>query len=61
MSKQFNGQILFKINQSKLEKIIEEKQIEDKLDLMCKLINDHCKKYIAPNNDEKVITTWQWV
>jgi hypothetical protein len=55
INKLFNGQIIFKIKQSVLEQPLEEK-----LDLMCNLIETHCEKYTAPHAKEKVKVSWQW-
>ena len=61
INKQFNGQIVFKINEQTLQKPIDDNQLEEKLDLLCILVNKHCEQYIAPNAKESVNASWQWV
>jgi hypothetical protein len=61
INKQFNGQIVFKINEKTLQKPIDDKQLAEKLNLLCTLVNKHCEQYIAPNAKESVKASWQWV
>ena len=55
VNKKFNGDIVVKVDRSKLKN-----PMEDKLDLMVELLNKHFEEYKAPGSGRSVEVSWEW-